>query len=87
MLPHYEDRIGFWLTLSHASYPLLYRYLERKLGNKYTVTQIVSTLQEMDFVKHEGKGYQPVYTRTELTDALHEAFGFCTSKQIVPTKK
>ena len=38
-------------------------------------------------IRCEGKGYQPVYTRTELTDALHEAFGFCTSKQIVPTKK
>lgn len=66
---------------------IVYRYLERKLGNKYTITQLLSTLQEMDFVKHEGKGYQPVYTRTELTDALHDAFGFCTSKQIVPTKK
>ncbi len=30
---------------------------------------------------------RPVYTRTELTDALHEAFGFCTSKQIVPIAK
>ena len=66
---------------------IVYRYLERKLGNKYTITQLLSTLQEMDFVRHEGKGYQPIYTRTELTDALHDAFGFCTSKQIVPTKK
>ena len=40
----------------------------------------------MDFMKYEGKGYQPVYTRTELTDALHDAFGFCTSKQIIPVK-
>ena len=66
---------------------IVYRYLEKKLGNKYTITQILSTLQKMEFVKHEGMGYQPVYTRTELTDALHDAFGFCTSKQIVPTKK
>lgn len=66
---------------------IVYRYLERKLGNKYTIDQILPTLQEMDFMKYEGKGYQPVYTRTELTDALHEAFGFCTSKQIVPVTK
>ncbi len=66
---------------------IVYRYLERKLKNKYTISQILPTLQEMDFLRYEGKGYQPVYTRTELTDALHEAFGFCTSKQIVPTKK
>lgn len=66
---------------------IVYRYLEKKLGNQYTIDQILSTLQEMDFIKYEGKGYQPVYTRTELTDALHEAFGFCTSKQILPIAK
>lgn len=66
---------------------IVYRYLERKLDNKYTIDQILQTLLEMNFIKYEGKGYQPVYTRTELTDALHEAFGFCTSKQIVPVAK
>ena len=66
---------------------IVYRYLERKLGYQYTISQILPTLQEMDFLKYEGKGYQPVYTRTVLTDALHEAFGFCTSKQIVPIMK
>ncbi|WP_407396551.1 IS1634 family transposase [Treponema sp.] len=66
---------------------IVYRYLEKKLDNKYTIDQILQTLQEMDFMKYEGKGYQPVYTRTELTDALHTAFGFCTSKQIVPIAK
>lgn len=66
---------------------IVYRYLENKLDNKYTIDQILSTLQEMNFMKYEGKGYQPVYTRTEITDALHEAFGFCTSKQIVPIAK
>lgn len=66
---------------------IVYRYLEKKLDEKYSIDQILSTLREMDFVRHEGKGYQPVYTRTPITDALHEAFGFCTSKQIIPTKK
>ena len=66
---------------------IVYRYLEKKLNNKYTIDQILPTLQEMDFMKYEGKGYQPVYTRTPLTDDLHEAFGFCTSKQIVPIAK
>ena len=66
---------------------IVYRYLEKKLDNKYTIDQILPVLQEMDFMKYEGKGYQPVYTRTELTDDLHDAFGFCTSKQIVPVTK
>ena len=66
---------------------IVYRYLERKLDNKYTIDQILSTLRGMDFMKYEGKGYQPVYTRSEITDALHKAFDFCTSKQIVPIAK
>lgn len=66
---------------------IIYRYLEKKLDKRFTCGQIIDTLKEMNFTKYEGKGYQPTYTRTELTDALHEAFGFCTSKQIVPVKK
>ena len=66
---------------------IVYRYLEKELDDQYTIDQIIPTLQEMDFMKYEGKGYQPTYTRTELTDALHDAFGFCTSKQIVPIAK
>lgn len=65
---------------------IVYRYLEKKLGDRFTISQIIPALQEMDFLKYEGKGYQPVYARTDLTDALHDAFGFCTSKQIVPVK-
>lgn len=49
---------------------IVYRYLENKLNNQYTIGQILPTLQEMDFMKYEGKGYQPVYTRTPLTDDL-----------------
>lgn len=81
-----QDRIlGHFITCFIAL--IIYRYLERKLDDKYTLDQILSALQEMDFVRHAGKGYQPVYTRTEVTDALHEAFGFCTSKEIVPMAK
>ena len=66
---------------------ILYRYLEKKLDEKYTAGQIIETLQEMDFMKYEGKGYQPVYERTELTDALHDKFGFCTSNKSFRSKK
>ena len=66
---------------------IVYRYFERKLENKYTIDQLLPTLQEMDFMKYEGKCYQPIYKRTQLTDAIHEAVEFCTSKQIVPVAK
>jgi len=32
-------------------------------------------------------GYIPTYTRTDFTDALHEAFGFRTDYQIVNTSQ
>lgn len=66
---------------------IVYRYLEKKLDNKYTCSQILDCLKEMNFLKLEGKGYIPTYTRTELTDALHNAFGFSTSMEIVPIMK
>lgn len=81
-----EDRIlAHFITCFIAL--VVYRYLEKKLDNKYTISQICPILREMDFMKYEGKGYQPTYTRTELTDDLHNAFGFCTSKEIIPIKK
>ena len=46
---------------------IVYRYLERKLDSKYEIDQILPTLREMDFMKYEGKGYQPVYTRTAVS--------------------
>lgn len=66
---------------------IVYRYLEKKLDEKYTCTQIIDCLKEMNFLKFEGKGYIPTYTKTELTDALHNSFDFNTSKEIIPVKK
>lgn len=66
---------------------IVYRYLEKKLDEKYTCSQILDCLREMNFLKFEGKGYIPTYTRTKLTDALHDAFGFHTSKEIIPINK
>ena len=31
----------------------------------------------------EKMGYLPAYTRTDITDALHEAFGFRTDYEIL----
>ena len=33
----------------------------------------------------KGEGYIPTYTRNGFTDALHKAFGFRTSYEIVTT--
>lgn len=66
---------------------ILFRYLEKKLDYKYTCEDILHTLRDMDFFATAGEGYIPTYTRTELTDSLHEAFGFRTDYQIVSQKQ
>ena len=37
----------------------------------------------MDFVRLNDTGYIPAYTRSDLTDALHDAFGFRTDYEIL----
>ena len=66
---------------------ILYRYLEKKLGEKYTCSEIIHGLRDMYFFKIKGEGYIPAYTRTDFTDSLHEAFGFRTDLQIVTNRE
>lgn len=65
---------------------LVYRLLEHKLDEKYTVTELTKTLRTMNFFHMDGIGYLPEYTRSEITDALHEKFGFRTDTEIVTEK-
>ena len=41
----------------------------------------------MKLLAIEGLGYQPAYTRTDITDDLHEAFGFYTDYEIMKKNK
>ncbi len=66
---------------------IIYRILEKKLGEKYTCHEILTKLREMDFYQVKEEGYIPTYTRNDLTDDLHEAFGFRTNYQIVSTQQ
>ena len=63
----------------------IYRYLEKKLDEKYTVGEIIDSLKEMDLSVKDGD-YIPNYTRTNLTDDLHEKFGFRTDFEILTEK-
>ena len=77
-----DDRIIAHFTTCFLSL-VLHRYLEKKLGEKFTSSEIINTLREMNFMESIGNGYIPTYTRTDLTDALHEKFGFRTDYQIL----
>ena len=77
-----DDRIKAHFTTCFLAL-LIYRILEHKLDEKYTSTQIIQTLRNMNFKNLEGFGYLPTYTRTDLTDALHQQFSFKTDTEIV----
>lgn len=81
-----DDRINaHFLTCFIALY--IYRILEKKIGEKYTCSQILGTLKDMLVTKApDNIGYIPSYTRTEITDALHEAFGFRTDYEIISSR-
>jgi len=81
-----DDRIEAHFVTCFISL-IIYRILERKLGEKYTCHEILTKLKEMDFYHVDGEGYIPIYTRDDLTDDLHEAFGFRTDYQIISTQK
>jgi hypothetical protein len=66
---------------------MIYRFLEKKLDENFTCNQVIDGLRDMNFLKIEGEGYVPSYTRTDFTDALHEAFGFRTDYEIVNLKQ
>ena len=62
---------------------VLFRYLEKRLGHKYTCEQIISGLRKIKFFKIKDHGFIPAYTRNDFTDALHDAFGFRTDYEII----
>jgi len=81
-----DDRIKAHFTTCFLALTL-YRYLEKKLKEAFTSTEIISQIRGMNFYSIPGEGYIPTYTRTDFTDALHNAFGFRTDYQIVTTKQ
>jgi transposase len=79
-----EDRIRAHFMTCYMSL-LLYRLLEKKLGSSYTSEQILETLRSMKMtLLSTASGYIPSYTRSEITDALHKAFGFRTDYEFIP---
>ena len=77
-----DDRITAHFTTCFLSLVLL-RFLEKKLEEKYSSSKIIDCLREMDFMESIGNGYIPTYTRTDLTDDLHDKFEFRTDYQII----
>ena len=79
-----DDRITAHFTTCFLSL-VIHRYLEKVLMEKFTSSEIIDCLRNMNMVK-EDAGYIPAYTRTDLTDAIHDKSGFRTDYEIVSEK-
>ena len=78
-----EDRIRAHFLTCYISL-LVYRLLEKKLGNAYTCSQLLQTLSRMNVTKLSTiNGYVPSYKRIQLTDDLHELAGFRTDYEFI----
>lgn len=63
---------------------LVYRLLEKKLGEEFTCSQILETLRTMNVtLLSKDSGYIPSYKRTKITDKLHNSFGFRTDYEFI----
>lgn len=80
-----DDRITAHFTTCFLSL-VLHRYLEKTIDEKYTTPQIISCLRNMNFMQIIGEGFIPLYTRTDLTDLLHDKFNFRTDYEILTEK-
>lgn len=81
-----DDRIQAHFTTCFLAI-VIYRYLEKYLSEEFTSSEIIHSLRNMNFNCIPTEGYIPTYTRTDLTDTLHEAFGFRTDTEIVSLKE
>ena len=65
---------------------IIYRYVEKKLDERYTATEIIETLRDMNIKLENETSYIPNYIRTDLTDTLHDKFGFRTDFEVISEK-
>lgn len=77
------DRIKAHFLICFISL-LVYRLLEKKLGEEFTCSQILETLRTMNVtLLSKDSGYIPSYKRTKITDKLHNSFGFRTDYEFI----
>jgi GntR family transcriptional regulator len=61
----------------------------REEGSTFSArrAELLKTLRGMDMLELSGEGWVPAYTRDDVTDALHDAFGFRTDYEIVTNRQ
>lgn len=86
-----DDRILAHFTtcfLALLIFKILKVQVEKCLpARQVTNRDLLDTLQKMNFHALEAGHYVPNYTRTDLTDALHEAMGFRTDFEVLSVQQ
>lgn len=81
-----DDRIKAHFTTCFLALTI-FRYLEKKINSKYTVTEIIETLRNYNLRELKGFGYIPNYELTEIVEDLQNTFNINTSTEINDYKK
>lgn len=85
-----ENRIKAHFLTCYLSL-LIFRIIEQKLNNenknKYSISQIISTLSNMNLYKLDDIGFAPNYIKNEITDDLCKTFEIPLDKQAYRSTK
>jgi len=66
---------------------VVFASLMHKMNSRGEGRDVAQQLRDMQFMKIQSEGYVPLYTRSDLTDRLHEAIGFRTDYEIISTRQ
>lgn len=61
--------------------------MDGRLGHAFACEELLYTMRGMDMLELAGEGWVPAYTRDDVADALHDAFGFRTDYEIVTNRQ
>lgn len=81
-----DDRIKAHFTTCFLALTI-FRYLEKKIKSKYTVTEIIEALRNYNLRELKGFGYIPDYELTDIIEDLQNIFNINTSTEINDYKK
>lgn len=80
-----DDRIKAHFTICFIALTI-FRLLEQQTENIYPAGKLIETLRTFNFAKLRTGDFVPLYKRTDITDLLHEKYGFRTDYEIISEK-
>ena len=90
-----QDRIKSHFLICFLAMVII-KILQRQLITAYpdtynkkhplAIDTLINTLRTIHFAHYEGRGYAPMFRRTELTDNLQNLVGVNVSTEIIPTR-